>query len=167
VEGKPVALDPIIGYDLLIMSRETLMELGLPARAESVPNMTVAYHSVCSMQHGQKVEQPPRALASAGYVVKEIAEGHLYCGSAGTYNVLQQEIAAQLRDRTIAHVLRTGADVVAIGNVGGISQLGLALSTPVVHPSSCSIGRLAGRELTNFGAREASKSSVNPARQHE
>ena len=60
------------------------------------------------MQHGQKVEQPPRALlAAAGFAVKEIAEGHLCCGSAGTYNVLQPELATRLRERKLAHIART------------------------------------------------------------
>ena len=79
------------------------------------------------MQHGQKVEQPPRALlAAAGYELKEIAEGHLCCGSAGTYNVLQPELATRLRERKLAHIARTGAAVVATGNIGCITQLAAA-----------------------------------------
>lgn len=84
--------------------------------------------------------------------------------------MLQPEIAAQLRDRKIANVLRTGADVVAIGNVGCISQLGLASSTPVVHTIELldwATGGPRSANLTNFGAREESKNSVTPARQHE
>ena len=88
---------------------EVLAELGLPPVVASATRLTVAYHSACSMQHGQKVEQPPRALlAAAGYEVKEIAEAHLCCGSAGTYNILQPELATRLRERKLeigrAHV---------------------------------------------------------------
>jgi glycolate oxidase iron-sulfur subunit len=86
------------------------------------------------MQHGQKVERPPRALlAAAGFVVTEIAEGHLCCGSAGTYNVLQPELAKRLRDRKLEHIARTRADVVATGNVGCITQLAAGGGIPAVH----------------------------------
>jgi len=113
---------------------EALAELGLPDRVAAPPGLRVAYHSACSLQHGQRVERAPRALlASAGYDVVEIEEGHLCCGSAGTYNVLQPEIAGRLRDRKIEHVLRTGADVVATGNVGCITQLEAADRIPVMH----------------------------------
>jgi glycolate oxidase iron-sulfur subunit len=113
---------------------EVLAELGLPAVAPGVAKLTVAYHSACSMQHGQKIEKPPRALlAAAGFVVKEIAEGHLCCGSAGTYNVLQPELAKRLRERKLAHIARASADVVATGNVGCITQLTAGGGIPVVH----------------------------------
>jgi glycolate oxidase iron-sulfur subunit len=113
---------------------ETLEELGLPPRATDVPPLVVAYHSACSMQHGQKLDALPRALlASAGFTVKEIAEGHLCCGSAGTYNVLQPELAARLRERKLANVARTGAAVVAAGNIGCMTQLKAGTATPVVH----------------------------------
>jgi glycolate oxidase iron-sulfur subunit len=113
---------------------EVLAELGLPAVVPGAAKAAVAYHSACSMQHGQKVEQPPRALlAAAGFAVKEIAEGHLCCGSAGTYNVLQPELASRLRERKLAHVASTRADVVATGNVGCITQLRAGGGIPVVH----------------------------------
>jgi len=113
---------------------EVLAELGLPPIVPSGAQVSVAYHSACSMQHGQKVEQPPRALlAAAGFEVKEIAEGHLCCGSAGTYNVLQPELASRLRERKLTHVARTRADVVATGNVGCITQLSVGGGIPVVH----------------------------------
>jgi glycolate oxidase iron-sulfur subunit len=112
---------------------EVLVELGLPKAVPKAERLTVAYHSACSMQHGQKVEQPPRVLlAAAGFTVKEIAEGHLCCGSAGTYNILQPELAKRLRDRKLDHIGRTRADVVATGNVGCITQLAGG-GPPVVH----------------------------------
>ena len=112
---------------------EVLADLGLPPVVPSAAKLTVAYHSACSMQHGQKVEQPPRALlAAAGFAVKEIAEGHLCCGSAGTYNVLQPELATRLRERKLAHIVDARADVVATGNVGCITQLA-AGGAAIVH----------------------------------
>jgi glycolate oxidase iron-sulfur subunit len=112
---------------------ELLVELGLPP-LRAAPRITVAYHSACSMQHGQQVNEPPRALlALAGYVVREIPEGHLCCGSAGTYNVLQPEIAARLRERKLANVARTDARVIATGNIGCITQLAAAADVAVVH----------------------------------
>ena len=113
---------------------ETLEELGLPPRAADVPPLVVAYHSACSMQHGQKLDALPRALlVRAGFVVEEIDEGHLCCGSAGTYNVLQPELAVRLRERKLKNVARTGAAVVAAGNIGCLSQLRAGTATPIVH----------------------------------
>jgi glycolate oxidase iron-sulfur subunit len=96
--------------------------------------LTVAYHAACSLQHGQKVvDAPKRLLAQAGYAVRIPAEPHLCCGSAGTYNILQPEIAGQLGDRKAANIARLGADVIATGNIGCVTQIGLRTETPVVH----------------------------------
>jgi len=112
---------------------ELLLELGLPP-VQRTAGLRIAYHSACSLQHGQKVERAPRALlAQAGFEVVEIAEGHLCCGSAGTYNVLQPELAGRLRDRKIDNIARTGAAIVATGNVGCMVQLAPAAGVPVVH----------------------------------
>lgn len=93
----------------------------------------VAYHSACSMQHGQKVDTEPRALlAAAGFAVREIGEGHICCGSAGTYSILQPELAGQLRARKLERIARTGAAIVATGNIGCITHLA-AGSTRIVH----------------------------------
>jgi glycolate oxidase iron-sulfur subunit len=112
---------------------EVLAQLGLPT-VQRRSSAVVAYHSACSMQHGQKLGDTPRALlAAAGFTVREIPEGHLCCGSAGTYNILQPEIAARLRERKLASIARTGADLVATGNIGCIAQLTGAAAAPVVH----------------------------------
>ncbi len=112
---------------------EVAAELGLK-RTATVPPLRVAYHSACSLQHGQRVEQPPRALlAAAGFAVLEVPEGHLCCGSAGTYNLLQPELATALRDRKLANIALTGADLVAAGNIGCITQLAGGTPLPVVH----------------------------------
>jgi glycolate oxidase iron-sulfur subunit len=95
---------------------------------------SVAYHSACSMQHGQKLDEVPRRLLrAAGFELREIAEGHLCCGSAGTYNILQPQIATQLRDRKLENIERTGASIIATGNVGCIMQLRSGGVLPVVH----------------------------------
>ena len=112
---------------------EYLAELELP-EPERRPGTVVAYHSACSMQHGQKIiRQPKELLARAGFVVKEPREGHLCCGSAGTYNIMQPEISARLRDRKVRNIEATGAEVVATGNIGCITQIASAAKLPVVH----------------------------------
>jgi glycolate oxidase iron-sulfur subunit len=84
----------------------------------------VAYHSACSLQHGQKISDAPRdLLTKAGFTVKEIAEGHICCGSAGTYSMLQPELAGRLRERKLANIQATGAPIVAAGNIGCIQHL--------------------------------------------
>ncbi|MFC3230247.1 glycolate oxidase subunit GlcF [Marinibaculum pumilum] len=108
---------------------------GLDLSAARAPRpLRVAYHAACSLQHGQKVVAAPRRLlADAGFELREIAEGHLCCGSAGTYNILQPELAGRLRDRKAGHVGRTGADVLATGNIGCLTQLAPVLEMPAVH----------------------------------
>ena len=113
---------------------EVLTELGLPVATGAVPSLKVAYHSACSMQHGQRLHEPPRELLrKAGFVVADVEEGHLCCGSAGTYNILQPELATALRDRKVANIHRTGAGVVATGNIGCIVQLSHGTRLPVAH----------------------------------
>jgi glycolate oxidase iron-sulfur subunit len=94
----------------------------------------VAYHSACSLQHGQQVKDSPKVLLrDAGFTVLDVPEGHICCGSAGTYNLLQPEIATQLRDRKVANIARTQPDLIAAGNIGCMTQIGSAASVPVVH----------------------------------
>jgi len=94
----------------------------------------VAYHSACSMQHGQHLHAGPKALlAAAGFEPIDVPEGHLCCGSAGTYNLLQPEIASALRDRKLTNIGGTRADLVATGNIGCITQLAPGCAVPVVH----------------------------------
>jgi len=96
--------------------------------------LTVAYHSACSMQHGQKVvRQPKDLLAKAGFTVREPLEGHLCCGSAGTYNIMQPEIATTLRDRKVKNIEATGADLIATGNIGCMTQIATGSQLPIVH----------------------------------
>jgi glycolate oxidase iron-sulfur subunit len=112
---------------------EFLATFGMnPASADA--DLVVAYHSACSMQHGQKITLAPKQLlALAGFTVKDVPEGHLCCGSAGTYNILQPEIADQLRDRKVANIERVRPDVIATGNIGCITQIGSGTAIPIVH----------------------------------
>jgi len=97
--------------------------------------LAVAYHAACSLQHGQKITTLPKEMLSkAGYSVTDIPEGHICCGSAGTYNVLQPELANRLRDRKIAHIQEIAPDLIAAGNIGCITQIAAGIGIPVVHP---------------------------------
>jgi glycolate oxidase iron-sulfur subunit len=102
-------------------------------------DLSVAYHSACSMQHGQQLKDgPKKLLAKAGFRVREVPEGHICCGSAGVYNILQPEIAGQLRERKVGNILRTRPDLVATGNIGCMTQIGKGFidgghAVPVVH----------------------------------
>lgn len=112
---------------------ELMTEIGLQTPVNP-GRLRVAYHSACSLQHGQRVTQAPkRLLQAAGFTVADVPEGHLCCGSAGTYNLLQPEIAGQLRDRKVANIARTKPDVIAAGNVGCMTQIASGTGTPVVH----------------------------------
>jgi glycolate oxidase iron-sulfur subunit len=111
---------------------ELLARIDLPPA--DAKGLTVAYHAACSLQHGQGViDAPKQLLTAAGFKVKSPVEGHLCCGSAGTYNLLQPEIAGQLGDRKAANIARLKPDVVATGNIGCAMQLGQRLDAPVVH----------------------------------
>ncbi len=101
--------------------------------ASALAGIKVAYHSACSLQHGQKIHDlPRRLLAAAGFAVVDPPDGHLCCGSAGTYNVLQPAIAESLRERKLAAIARVNPDIIAAGNVGCIEQLAGG-GSPVVH----------------------------------
>ncbi|HZT26398.1 MAG TPA: heterodisulfide reductase-related iron-sulfur binding cluster, partial [Pseudolabrys sp.] len=96
--------------------------------------LTVAYHAACSLQHGQSVTREPKELLSkCGFIVKDLPEAHLCCGSAGTYNILQPEIAARLRDRKVANIERVAPDLIVAGNIGCLTQIGSATAIPAVH----------------------------------
>ena len=96
--------------------------------------LRVAYHAACSLQHGQGIlEAPAGLLRGAGFDVAMPAESHLCCGSAGTYNLLQPEIAGKLRDRKVGNIETTEPDVIATGNIGCMAQIASGTGIPVVH----------------------------------
>ena len=99
------------------------------------PRLVVAYHGACSLQHGQKISREPKeVLSKTGFVVKDVPDGHLCCGSAGTYNMLQPQLATALRDRKVANIAKVAPDVIAAGNVGCMTQIAAGTDIPVVHP---------------------------------
>ena len=121
---------------------------GVPLKPSQAPNqaaddardgpnpqgLVVAYHSACSLQHGQRVTRQPKELLSRlGFVVRDIPDGHLCCGSAGTYNILQSDIARRLRDLKVRTIERLRPDVIAAGNLGCITQIATGTPVPVVH----------------------------------
>ena len=106
-----------------------------PTQPQPQPSdLVVAYHSACSLQHGQKITGLPKELLSKnGFVVKDVPESHLCCGSAGTYNILQPDIANKLRDRKVANIAMLKPDMIAAGNIGCMVQIAGGTSVPVVH----------------------------------
>ena len=111
---------------------EYLATLDLPVLERK--QIAVTYHSACSMQHGQKITMPPKILLkNAGFTVRDPAEGHLCCGSAGTYNIMQPEISGRLKARKLKNIEATRPDIIATGNIGCMTQIGSGTAVPVVH----------------------------------
>ena len=111
---------------------EVLVKIGLPMGAPK--GLRVAYHAACSLQHGQQIKSAPKDLLKrVGFEVVEPADSHLCCGSAGTYNLLQPDISAQLKARKVATLEAKSPDVIAAGNIGCMMQIGSATGVPVVH----------------------------------
>lgn len=111
---------------------ELLVKIGLPEGASK--GLRVAYHAACSLQHGQQVKTAPKDLLKrVGFDVVEPADSHLCCGSAGTYNLLQPEISAQLKARKVETLEAKRPDVIAAGNIGCMMQIGSGTGVPVVH----------------------------------
>ena len=112
---------------------EYLSSIDLPSPSSSM-NLRVAYHSACSLQHGQKIKiQPKKLLTDAGFEVAEAPESHLCCGSAGTYNIMQPDIANQLKDRKVRNIESVKPDLIAAGNIGCLTQIAGGTDIPVVH----------------------------------
>ncbi|WP_285295370.1 glycolate oxidase subunit GlcF [Aureimonas altamirensis] len=112
---------------------EFLSTLDLPA-PDQPGGAVVAYHSACSMQHGQRITRAPKELLTkAGFIVRDVPEGHLCCGSAGTYNMLQPEISTRLRERKVRNIESVAPDLIATGNIGCMTQIGSGTGIPILH----------------------------------
>ena len=114
---------------------EFLAAHGLPhgQRTAEMPTR-IAYHSACSLQHGQKIKAAPKdLLKAAGFAVVEPVDSHLCCGSAGTYNLLQPELSSELQRRKVETLQATRPDVIVAGNIGCMVQIGGGTDLPVVH----------------------------------
>jgi glycolate oxidase iron-sulfur subunit len=111
---------------------EVLIDLNLPVNDPK--DIRVAYHSACSLQHGQQIKTHPKTLLkNAGFTVLEPSDPHLCCGSAGTYNLMQPEISKQLKDRKVTTLEATQPEIIAAGNIGCMMQIGSGTGIPVVH----------------------------------
>ena len=131
-EPEPLRSNAARVSALAVDVTEYLARIGYAPTREP-PGLTVAYHSACSLQHGQRVTAEPKTLlAAAGFTVVEPADPHLCCGSAGTYNIVQPEIADRLRVRKLGTIEALRPDLIAAGNIGCITQLSGA-GLPVVH----------------------------------
>jgi glycolate oxidase iron-sulfur subunit len=94
----------------------------------------IAYHPPCTLQHGQQIRgKAEQVLRTAGVEVALCADSHLCCGSAGTYSLLQPELAGQLRERKLAALEATGAPVYASANIGCLTHLQAGTDKPVLH----------------------------------
>ena len=136
--GHMFRTDPALAQDAAAVAGMTLdiselvVKLGIPEGAAK--GLRVAYHAACSLQHGQQVKSAPKDLLKrAGFEVVEPADSHLCCGSAGTYNLLQPEISAQLKARKVATLEARRPDIIAAGNIGCMMQIGSGTGVPVVH----------------------------------
>ncbi len=111
---------------------EVLSDLEL--QVTESPDLRVAYHAACSLQHGQQIKFAPKTLLKkAGFTVLEPKDPHLCCGSAGTYNIMQPEISGKLKDRKVKTLEAVEPQVIAAGNIGCMMQIGSGTSVPVVH----------------------------------
>jgi glycolate oxidase iron-sulfur subunit len=136
--GHMFRTDPALANDAATVAglakdvSELLVQIGLPEGAPK--GLRVAYHAACSLQHGQQIKTAPKDLLKrAGFQVVEPADSHLCCGSAGTYNLLQPEISADLKRRKVATLEAKSPDIIAAGNIGCMMQIGSGTGVPVVH----------------------------------
>ena len=131
--GDPLETDAQLVAGLAVDVSQVVDQLGLPGDLPA-RDMRVTYHAACSLQHGQKVTATPKKLLrKAGFKVIEPENSHLCCGSAGTYNLLQPDIANELKSRKVATLRATVPDIIAAGNIGCMMQIGSAMDVPVVH----------------------------------
>ncbi len=112
---------------------EVMADIGLLDPSHARP-LRVAYHAACSLQHGQKIRSAPKdLLKAAGFVVLEPKDSHICCGSAGTYNLLQPKISTDLKQRKVENLEMTKPDIISVGNIGCMMQIGSGTKVPVVH----------------------------------
>ena len=131
------------------------LDLGEPVNETG---LRVAYHSACSMQHGQKITlQPKIILKKAGFDVRDVPDGHLCCGSAGIYNIMQPVIAEELRDRKVENIRSTEPDLIATGNIGCITQIANGTDIPIVHTAQLLDWAYGGERPAELAGLKASK----------
>jgi glycolate oxidase iron-sulfur subunit len=162
--NDPLAEDAATVAGLARDISEVLVQIGVPQGAPR--GLRVAYHAACSLQHGQQVKSAPKDLLKrAGFEVVEPADSHLCCGSAGTYNLLQPEISAELKRRKVATLEATAPEVIAAGNIGCMLQIGAGTGVPVVHTVELldwATGGPKPRALAKVQTREANPCASGP-----
>ncbi|UWQ54251.1 glycolate oxidase subunit GlcF [Leisingera caerulea] len=130
--NEPLAADAARVSAIAMDVSELLMQLELPEGADK--GLTVAYHAACSLQHGQQIKTHPKTLLKrAGFTVVEPADSHLCCGSAGTYNLMQPDISAELKARKVKTLEAKSPDLIAAGNIGCMMQIGSGTALPILH----------------------------------
>ena len=111
-----------------------LCEVVEPDKIQSVKSGTVAFQSPCTLQHGQQIRgRVETLLGSAGYELVPVDDAHLCCGSAGTYSLLQPQIAGELRRRKLQALQANAPDLIATANIGCLAHLQGAAQRPVRH----------------------------------
>lgn len=132
LRNDPMAAEATTISALAMDVSEVLSKLDLPE--QPAQNIRVAYHAACSLQHGQQIKSAPKTLLKrAGFDVVEPRDSHLCCGSAGTYNLMQPEISAQLKARKVETLEEKSPEIIAAGNIGCMMQIGSASDVPIVH----------------------------------
>ncbi|MDF3904851.1 glycolate oxidase subunit GlcF [Paracoccus sp. AS002] len=129
----PLAADAARVAGLAKDITEVMAELGLREPGHAEP-LRVGYHAACSLQHGQQIRSAPKELlAAAGFTVLEPRDAHICCGSAGTYNLMQPAISAELKRRKVETLEALTPQVISAGNIGCMMQIGSGTGVPVVH----------------------------------
>ena len=132
-EGDPLAQDAARVAALACDITEIMAGIGLEDASHAQP-LRVAYHAACSLQHGQQIRAAPKdLLKAAGFQVVEPRDGHICCGSAGTYNLMQPAISAELKTRKVATLEATEPQIISAGNIGCMMQIGSGTGLPIVH----------------------------------
>ena len=110
------------------------VKLNFTKSSKSEKKYKIAYHSACSMQHGQKIHKEPiNLIKKTGNEVYEIPDGHICCGSAGTYNLLQSNIAKKLLKNKISNIEKINPQFITTGNIGCITQIANGTKIPILH----------------------------------
>ncbi|UFS66858.1 glycolate oxidase subunit GlcF [Paracoccus denitrificans] len=132
-ENDPLAADAARVAGLAKDITEVMADLGLREPGHAEP-LRVGYHAACSLQHGQQIRATPKELlAAAGFTVLEPKDAHICCGSAGTYNLMQPAISAELKRRKVETLEALTPQVISAGNIGCMMQIGSGTGVPVVH----------------------------------
>jgi glycolate oxidase iron-sulfur subunit len=106
----------------------------LSTNTPSLANKTIAFHSPCSLQHGQQINgEIEKKLSQAGYQLAEVKESHICCGSAGSYSLLESKMSSQLLENKLSHLEEHQPDMIVTANIGCLMHLQSGTKIPVKH----------------------------------